>query len=192
MKSFEETFAFAMNIGVAHGRVGGQVLAVEAKALYETALTAPKSTDFVELGCYKGRTSLMLAAAAAERNGRLTSIDNFKYRRYGTSCPHCVGMNLAVCGLRSDIIVGDTSTVPPALAARGRVGLLFIDSDHRDEAIERELTAWLPLIVPRGLIVLHDYEPATWPTLPALLARRLPGWPLIRWVDRIAAFRKPA
>lgn len=40
------------------------------------------------------------------------------------------------------------------------IHLLFVDADHRYEAVKKDIEAWTPHIVPGGLIIFHDYAPA--------------------------------
>jgi hypothetical protein len=35
--------------------------------------------------------------------------------------------------------------------------LLFIDADHRYEAVRADLCAWMPKLIPNGWLFLHDW-----------------------------------
>lgn len=53
------------------------------------------------------------------------------------------------------------------------IDLLFIDGDHRYEAVRKDFDDWFPYITPGGLMILHDSRRL--PGLPAYLFNR--GWP---------------
>ncbi len=41
-----------------------------------------------------------------------------------------------------------------------RIRLLFIDGDHSYEACKKDISMWIPFLVPGGIVALHDYSRA--------------------------------
>ncbi len=41
--------------------------------------------------------------------------------------------------------------------------MLFIDGDHREEAIRLDLAAWSDKLAPRAIVLFHDYGHPRWP-----------------------------
>jgi hypothetical protein len=37
------------------------------------------------------------------------------------------------------------------------INLLFIDGDHSEEAVRYDLMSWVPHVVSKGILLLHDY-----------------------------------
>lgn len=52
------------------------------------------------------------------------------------------------------------------------IDLLFIDGDHRYEAVKADVAAWLPKVIAGGLLVLHDSRV---PEQPCEFGKGMPG-----------------
>jgi len=76
---------------------------------------------------------------------------------------------------RARFVHGD-SAGSAAGFADGSVDLVFVDADHAEAAVARDLAAWAPKLRPGGILCGHDYG-----------ARRHPG--VARAVDRFARER---
>jgi hypothetical protein len=80
--------------------------------------------------------------------------------------------------------------------------LLFLDGDHRYEAVRRDFDQWLPLLEPGGYVALHDSSPVTsiprdrlgWPGPVRLLAEvREEGIvEVVETCDSLTMLRKPS
>lgn len=65
-----------------------------------------------------------------------------------------------VKGNNSKFVHGDSDEASYLIQGLGlQVDFLFIDGDHRSDAVRRDLTNFMPLMTQDGLIFLHD----TWP-----------------------------
>lgn len=57
--------------------------------------------------------------------------------------------------LHANLSLGAAATFAPA-----SVDFVYLDADHRREAVERDLAAWWPTLTPDGALLGHDYGPA--------------------------------
>jgi len=56
-------------------------------------------------------------------------------------------------------LIEDDSYVQSRLF-EGKVHLVFVDGDHRFQAVMKDITGWAPKVVCEGFIVFHDYSPS--------------------------------
>lgn len=149
--------------------VEGWLARDEAALLIALAAAVPAGEAIVELGNYRGRSTVALALGARAGAGpQVTSVDPhhpFTGPRGGSFGPAdqqhlyanlarcCVGDKVRVVGLDSTSVARAWSGPP--------VGLLFVDGDHRYEAVRADLDAWRPhLAVGSGgaLVALDDCD----------------------------------
>ncbi len=111
----------------------------------------------VEIGCYEGNTTALLAAHSA---GIIYSIDPFFRGRLGLS----YGKWIARAYLRQrklanvKLVEGYSYAVAPRFAER--IDFLFIDGDHTLNGVQRDWDDWLPKVRPGGIIAAHDCKVA--------------------------------
>ena len=81
--------------------------------------------------------------------------------------------HLTTARLIDRVEVCRSTTRRAAKRFEGEVGLLFVDADHAYRAVRRDLKAWLPHLLPAGVVVLHDVGDWEGPTRAAadLLAK---------------------
>jgi hypothetical protein len=108
---------------------------------------------FVEIGCYEGKT----CCAAARRGVRqVYSVDPFPSGRLAI----CYGEWIARIQRRRD--KSQNLTFMKALSWEAApafdqpIDALFIDADHRYEAVQQDWEQWSPKVTPGGIIALHD------------------------------------
>lgn len=63
--------------------------------------------------------------------------------------------NIEDSGLPIEIVIGDSAEVTIPCE---ELAFLFIDGDHRTEAIKADIKRYVPLVMPRGIVVFHDYK----------------------------------
>ena len=125
--------------------------------------TSEKELDFLytvacdmnsiaELGCYLGRSTVVLLAGC---KGIVTVIDNWKGSEglvmEGTEREDFLKN---VKGFKNIELI-DKDTVDAAKDI-GMVDMVFIDADHSYEAVKKDVETWLPKT--RKLICGHDYD----------------------------------
>jgi len=62
--------------------------------------------------------------------------------------------NIEGSGLPIDIIIGDSAELPLPWT---ELAFLFVDGDHRKVGLTRDMERYLPLVIPGGIVVFHDY-----------------------------------
>lgn len=113
----------------------------------------------LEVGCWKGRSTVCLAQAAA----RVVSVDHFagdEYAGRAFTLPEAVE-TVAALDVRGcvTLVAGAFADVVPLLRLE-RFGLFFYDADHTYQATADALAAILGGASPSAPVAVHDYDPA--------------------------------
>lgn len=113
----------------------------------------------VELGCFLGRST---RALVDNTKGTVLAVDDFQGPRdyECTGREHILGhfmQNMMGCEDHLQVCRGDFSLVRPELHSPP-FDMIFIDGDHRLEAVKRDIEKWEPFISKGGLISGHDYH----------------------------------
>lgn len=146
----------------------------EGVALHAAAAEAARLGPIVEIGTYCGRSTVVLAAAAAGVGTHVVTIDHHR-----GSEEHQPGWEYHDPDL-VDPVVGAVDTLPTfrrVLAASGLerhviavvgrsedvgrywrspLGMVFIDGSHTDESASRDYATWAPQVTPGGFLAIHD------------------------------------
>ena len=145
---------------------------------------APIST-VVELGAWKGRSTVWLASGIKDRgHGSVYSIDTWRgtpseqihqqlLRDYGSDDLYReFQRNLERARLTEQVSSLRMTTTDAAIRWSGSpIGLLLIDADHSYEAVQADFDHWSPFVMPGGFIVFDDVP--SWPG-PTRVVSRLP------------------
>jgi predicted O-methyltransferase YrrM len=121
-------------------------------SIFFFALDAPAGL-FVELGTRGGESTRALLAAAKLRSGRLLSVDIDPCSP--ADLPH---RELWTFIQSDDISFGKERFKPWCRENQlpEEISLLFIDTSHEYEHTRAELSVWIPLLKPGGIVILHD------------------------------------
>lgn len=132
-----------------------QLSAPELLLLKQFAIAMPV---VVELGCYEGRTSAVLAQ---QTDGRVYSVDPFLPGRLGICC----GEQIARLHARRKGLVNlhfiKAFSYNAAALVPDPIDLLFIDADHSYQAVQRDWHDWVPKVRQGGFIAMHNSKPRT-------------------------------
>jgi predicted O-methyltransferase YrrM len=128
----------------------------EAAFLYTLARRKGK---LVELGCWMGRTTSIMLQAAAIWHAQLTTVDAFtpmpNDRKAAT--PKRWQKNLEKIGLKAPPLLAMTSDEASNVYPPDQdIAMLFIDANHRIEAVTADLIKWTPRVKLGGVVALHD------------------------------------
>ena len=110
--------------------------------------------SIVEIGAYKGKSAIALAAGSRMgRKEKVISID-----------PHSDGTlpvmedNLRRSGLHDMVVVRKTTSADARKDFDGQIRLLFIDGLHDYPSVKQDIGLWKDLVIDGGLIAFHDYN----------------------------------
>jgi predicted O-methyltransferase YrrM len=144
--------------------IEGWLLDQEALLLYNLAQQCPSNTVIVEIGSWKGRSTVCLALGSQAGNQvKVFAIDphtgNTEHRRrYGQVWTYDEFManikqmkvdNLVVPVLKTSAAAASNFNEP--------IGLIFIDGAHEYEAVKQDFELWYPKVIQGGVIALHDF-----------------------------------
>lgn len=150
-----------------------------ALALADMASQVPPDRAIVELGTYQGRTALFLAWGARQGQGaHVYAIDPwdlpgkrepYNQHRGGALGKHRKAFddpgtyNWARYNVRANgyanrvTLIRDFSVKAAEKWSAGPVGLLFVDGDHRYDAVRADVSAWAAHLAPDAVIAFDDY-----------------------------------
>lgn len=125
----------------------------EQELVYELACTIPEGGRIVELGTCWGKTSVVLACAAKEREGNYLGIDNFSLE----------GSQKEVVALLNNTVgedafwgIAQEDTHASRWKVYGDIDLLLIDAGHDEENVRQDCEIWIPQVRPGGIVVWDD------------------------------------
>lgn len=139
----------------------------------ERVQQASPGAVFVELGTWLGKSTAFMLSSIQESGKaiRFTSYDTFKgsvtepehqaiVAEHGGSLLAAARSNLArACGPDGPTCLVEADSVAAArLHADASVDFCFIDADHTEAGVIRDIEAWLPKMKPGGVIAGHDYD----------------------------------
>jgi predicted O-methyltransferase YrrM len=155
--------------------VQGWLYPESGRRLYRLAQEAPIPVA-VELGSWRGLSTIWIAGGLCERDGVLYAIDTWRgtpgeelHQRIiedlgGSSALYdefCANIARAEVGNRVTTIVRDTIEASRDSSVPESIGLLHIDAGHEYAEVLADYLAWAPRVVPGGFVVFDD----------------VPGWP---------------
>ena len=140
----------------------------EAKLLYELARKCTGKGVVVEIGSWKGKSTIHLAKGSkAGKNIRVYAVDphtgsRIQKEKFGKLWTFDeFKNNIKTAGLL-DIITPIVKTSEEAAKEfKEPVELVFIDADHDYDMVKLDFELWYPKLVDGGIIVLHDTN--NWP-----------------------------
>jgi predicted O-methyltransferase YrrM len=177
---------------------------MEAVVLYLLAKENPRPEPICELGSYMGGSVIPLAlgAGASGASNRVVAVDDHEWHRHAAAevAPEYVQRlpstlpafreNVRNAGVadRVDVLVQDTAAAAADVEA---VSLLFVDAAHDERSIRRDLAAWLPRVVPGGVVVFHDYHNSAWPDVERVVDEMRPRFVELTAFQTLAIARLP-
>jgi predicted O-methyltransferase YrrM len=127
----------------------------EGEALYELARKCTGKGVIVEIGSWKGKSTICLGLGSRGGNGvRIFAVDPHADYRHGEFKENIERAGIAdlvtpVKGLSQDV-VGEF--VEP-------IELLFVDGSHEEDDVRTDFEQWVPKVVDGGIVAFHD---TTW------------------------------
>jgi len=171
-------------------KIEGMIGDLEAELLTRLASEVDEGC-IVEIGSYRGMSTIALALGAHVPVYAIEPHEHFTGVLGGTFGPadrRAFFENLLRAGVVEKVRLVNLSSEVVAPGWKIPVGLLWIDGDHRHEAVRRDFGSWEPHL--RGKVAFHD---AIQPTLgPAQLIDELlaSGYELVEHVQGTKVLRR--
>jgi predicted O-methyltransferase YrrM len=144
--------------------IEGFLMQEEAHWLFDAAMGLPDTSNLVEIGSYKGRSTCALALGCHGTNKHVLAIDPFDG---GPDLPKADSLpefmqNVRRCGVLEQVepIVGCSLDV--CKDWNKPIQLLFIDGSHKYEDVLADFAGFYPHVVPGGMVAFHDVD-ESWP-----------------------------
>ena len=132
--------------------VDGHLYPHEAVFLYWLAREAPGNGAVVEIGSFRGRSTLCMAAGLKQRGEGVVFAIDPHIRRTERELRE----NVTRFGADNYVEVIAGPSVSVSVAWKKPVRLLFVDGNHREESVQADVNAWQPHVEAGGFIALHD------------------------------------
>lgn len=144
--------------------IGGWLTYKEAELLYSLAQQVSTKLVIVEIGSWKGRSTVCLGSGARDGKGaRVYAIDphtgSAEHKKmFGTSINtfNLFWDNIKNAGLDSFIMPIKKTSVEAAESFHDPVGFIFIDGAHDFTYVNKDVKFWFPKVTNGGVIAFHD------------------------------------
>ena len=127
----------------------------EGEALYELARACSGRGVIVEIGSWKGKSTICLGRGSRAGNGvRIFAVDPHADYRHGEFKENIDRAGLAdlvtpVKGLSQEVVEDFDEPIE----------LLFVDGSHEEDDVRHDFDTWVPKVVEGGVVAFHD---TTW------------------------------
>ena len=146
---------FAERVKPSIADVPGWLTDEEGEALYDLARRCTGRGAIVEIGSWKGKSTICLGLGSRAGNGvRIFAIDPHADYRFGD-----FKANVERAGI-SDLVTPIPSLSQAAAAGFDEpIELLFVDGSHEYDLVLEDFEQWVPKVVDGGWVAFHD---TTW------------------------------
>lgn len=139
----------------------------------------------VELGCYAGKTSIIIASEIPI-GARYIAVDSFVID-YSTVRDRAIKLFQKY----PVIELIEKSTNDAAEMFNDPIDWLLVDADHQDHSIQEDSKNWLPKVRSGGLVAFHDYANSQFPSISKRVEESSAGWMIYDQVDSLMIKMKP-
>lgn len=145
-------------------KIPGYLVEQEARFLGLLAACIPAEGTTVEIGSYRGRSTVLLAKVASRYGlGPVVAIDphNSPILLDRETNPQASSREVFLDSIRKAGMSGHVeahvaASIEVASSWDRRIRLLWIDGDHTYEGAKHDLDGFLPHLVPNGVVAYHD------------------------------------
>jgi predicted O-methyltransferase YrrM len=144
--------------------VPGYLLEDEARLLGTIAACTPAGGEIVEIGSFKGKSTVMLAKVAAHYGlGRVVAIDphnspellDHQADPAASSFQEFLG-NIEAAGVADQVEVHRAYSKDVSSTWNRPIRFLWIDGDHTYQGAKADFDGFFPYVQPDGVVALHD------------------------------------
>ena len=143
--------------------IEGQTTRAELVVLVRLASEVPSDQVIVEVGSYRGRSSVALGLGSKRGNGvRVYAIDPHTTvvtadgGQYGPSDMAAMYRAIERFGLGEIIAVVACPSLVVCQGWQQPIGLLFLDGNHETDAVGSDFNGWWSHVAMGGILVFHD------------------------------------
>lgn len=157
--------------------VEGWLSDAQGRALFDAAARATGRGAIVEIGSWKGRSTVWLAHGARAAGQRVYAVDRHE-RSHEDPAARTFDVfqsNLRRAGIEAAVTPLVMSSADAAQHLDVGVEVLFIDGDHTDAGTKADADIWLPRLVDGGTLLMHDVVTVSY-TGPLRVFRRQVCW----------------
>jgi predicted O-methyltransferase YrrM len=169
----------------------------ETGLLHDLAAQTPAGGTIVEIGSYRGKSTVALALGAKKAGATVWAIDSHDFyeegdTHYGAADNAAFMSTIVKAGLGETVRTINLRAEAVARIWETPIDLLFIDGSHEYEDVSRDFYTWAAK-VPTGLIAMHDTS-GNWPGVSRFVDELLAAgvWEKIAMADATSVFRRTA
>jgi len=134
--------------------VEGWLSEKEGLYLYSLARLVSKLGCIVEIGSWKGKSTIWLAMGSqAVGGGKIYAVD--PHTPDGSS-EKAFRENIKKAGVESIVVPMVMSSIEAVQGWQKPIGILWIDGDHKYRGVRSDFFGWYPYVVEGGVIAMHD------------------------------------
>ncbi|MCX6793263.1 MAG: class I SAM-dependent methyltransferase [Candidatus Falkowbacteria bacterium] len=145
-------------------KIDGWLTGREAKVLYSLAKKVPDYQAIVEIGSWKGRSTVCLGSGT--RDGKKAMV--YAIDPHTGSSEHKIMFgedistlqdfqkNILEAGLSERVRLVQKTSVEASKKFNGLVGLIFIDGEHKYSYVQADVDSWFAKVIDGGSIAFHD------------------------------------
>jgi predicted O-methyltransferase YrrM len=127
----------------------------EGEALYELAQECTGKGVIVEIGSWKGKSTICLGLGSRAGSGvRIFAVDPHADYRHGE-----FKENVERAGITDLVTPVQGLSQQVADGFHDPIELLFVDGSHEEDDVRADFEKWVPKVVDRGMVAFHD---TTW------------------------------
>lgn len=169
-------------------QIPGHTKPEAGRVLYQLAGGVPEDQAIVEVGVFKGRSVCYLGAGATAQVYGIDPWDlpgeryPFHWKqerpsRHQFTMPETREMAFAAAERFPNItLIQDFSVHAGETWAGPPIGLIYIDGDHRLDAVRADWKAWSPHLAPGALVLFDDHVPTCADVMTAVAEFVAAGW----------------
>jgi predicted O-methyltransferase YrrM len=126
----------------------------DLQALFLAARDGSGNGSIVEVGAYKGKSTIALASGSTVAGReKVVSIDP-----HGGGTLEVFRGNIAKAGLSGRVITVAAASRDAREKFEGPVRLIFIDGLHDYDSVKADIGLWKDLVIDGGILAFHDYD----------------------------------
>jgi len=143
--------------------IGGWLTKEEGKFLYESAKKLSKNANIIEIGSWKGRSTICFGMGVRDGNGAtIYAIDPHKgssehIKRFGKIDTYKEFLNnINTAGIEKFVVPIKATSEEAAKDFNKQANFILVDGAHEYGYVKKDYDLWFPKLVNGGIIAFHD------------------------------------